>query len=73
MSKTRAAARLNVEIMRFLANTVPSLALKTCWANKSNKSNTTGYQVTGRFLIWNVLIYSCYGWRGFSKCTMETE
>lgn len=36
---------LNVEIMRFLANTVPSLALKTCWANKSNKSNTTGYQV----------------------------
>eukprot|EP00438_Fugacium_kawagutii_P013932 Skav215208 [mRNA] locus=scaffold130:77506:102835:- [translate_table: standard] len=37
--------QLNVEIMRFLASTVPSLALKSCWANKSKDNNTSGYQV----------------------------
>ena len=36
---------LNVEIMRFLSNTVPSLALKSCWAKKSTHNNTCGYQV----------------------------
>ena len=37
---------LNVEVMRFLASTVPSLALKSCWANKASQNNTSGYQVS---------------------------
>lgn len=39
------ANTLRVEVLRFLVSTLPSLAVKTCHANKNEQDNTSGYQV----------------------------
>ncbi len=39
------ANTLRVEVLRFLVSTLPSLAVKTCHANKNEQGNTSGYQI----------------------------
>ena len=39
------ANTLRVEVLRFLVSTLPSLAVKTCHANKNEEGNTSGYQI----------------------------
>lgn len=39
------ANTLRVEVLRFLVSTLPSLAVKACYAQKAEQGNTSGYQI----------------------------